>query len=389
MAYIQNRSGKYLVQIKRQGFPVQHKTFQTKIDAERWARAVEREMDMGAFINRKPAESTTFAKAAERYELEILPTKRGKAQDESRLRGLVAWFGPYSLASIDSYLISKYVAGRAKAASPQTVVHDINLLKRIFTACVQKWKIALPGGIPTLTVERPKLRNERNRRLEAGEEALLMAALAESGSKHPNPWMLPLATLAVETAGRQSELLSLRWDEVDLRRATARLRGVDGRETKNSDPYRDVPLTPRAVAALSALPRAISGRVFPLTGNAVKLSWRRAVDRARRTHLHGLLRERLHAEGIDADAELRALVFKKRKPQARTLALLADIEKIDKTLVDLHFHDLRHEATSRLAEVLQMHELMKVTGHKSSKMLARYYHPRAEDLAAKLAAKLG
>jgi integrase len=51
---------------------------------------------------------------------------------------------------------------------------------------------------------------------------------------------------------------------------------------------------------------------------------------------------------------------------------------------DLTFHDLRHEATSRLAEKLQMHELMKVTGHAGSRMLARYYHPRAEDLAKKL-----
>ncbi|MHB9102702.1 MAG: tyrosine-type recombinase/integrase [Sulfuricella sp.] len=51
---------------------------------------------------------------------------------------------------------------------------------------------------------------------------------------------------------------------------------------------------------------------------------------------------------------------------------------------DLHFHDLRHEATSRLAEKLALHELMKVTGHKDTRMLAMYYHPRAEDLARKL-----
>jgi hypothetical protein len=40
-----------------------------------------------------------------------------------------------------------------------------------------------------------------------------------------------------------------------------------------------------------------------------------------------------------------------------------------------------HEATSRLAEKLQMHELMRVTGNKDIRMLARYSHPRAEDLA--------
>lgn len=51
---------------------------------------------------------------------------------------------------------------------------------------------------------------------------------------------------------------------------------------------------------------------------------------------------------------------------------------------DLHVHDLCHKATRRLAEKLQLHELMKVTGHKGTVMLARYYPPRAEDLAKKL-----
>lgn len=50
-----------------------------------------------------------------------------------------------------------------------------------------------------------------------------------------------------------------------------------------------------------------------------------------------------------------------------------------------HFHDLRHEATSRMAEkLLNVIELASVTGHKDLRMLKRYYHPRAEDLARKL-----
>jgi integrase len=54
-------------------------------------------------------------------------------------------------------------------------------------------------------------------------------------------------------------------------------------------------------------------------------------------------------------------------------------------ITDLRFHDLRHEACSRLADKFSLHELMKITGHKSAAMLARYYHPRAEELAKKLA----
>jgi len=59
-------------------------------------------------------------------------------------------------------------------------------------------------------------------------------------------------------------------------------------------------------------------------------------------------------------------------------------EPVPGFMEDLHFHDLRHEATNRLAERLQLHEWMRVTDHKDMRMLARYYHPRAEDLAKKL-----
>ena len=45
-----------------------------------------------------------------------------------------------------------------------------------------------------------------------------------------------------------------------------------------------------------------------------------------------------------------------------------------KYLTDLRFHDLRHEATSRLAAIFPMHELTEITGHKDSRMLMRYYH---------------
>ncbi|MCO1344512.1 IS481 family transposase [Burkholderia multivorans] len=55
-----------------------------------------------------------------------------------------------------------------------------------------------------------------------------------------------------------------------------------------------------------------------------------------------------------------------------------------KYLIDLRFHDLRHEATSRLASIFPMHELAKITGHRDPRMLMRYYHPSAEDLAKRL-----
>lgn len=54
-------------------------------------------------------------------------------------------------------------------------------------------------------------------------------------------------------------------------------------------------------------------------------------------------------------------------------------------LTDLHFHDLRHEATSRLpAKLPNLIELASVTDHRDLRSLKRYDHPKATDLAKKL-----
>jgi integrase len=381
--FTQRDNGKWQAKIRRTGWPDQSKTFQTLEAAQQWARAIEREMDIGAFINRNDAEKTTFAAAANRYKAEILPSKRGMDRDIYKINQLIEKFGPYSLASISSPMISAFRDDRLKVVAAQTVVHELNMLSRIFKACAMDWGIALPQGVPTALVRKPKVANARARRLEAGEWELLRPALADCKSV----WPLAIVELAIETAARQSELDSLTWPQVDLKNRTLRLRGIDGAITKNGDEYRDVPLSSAAVSLLAALPRNMKGKVFPISQNALQLSWERACARARQTHLHALLRSRLMGAGwagADIDAQIRAIIYKKKVPDAAVVGLLAEIEKSDMTMADLHFHDLRHEATSRLAEKLEMHELMKVTGHKSSAMIARYYHPRASQLAAKL-----
>lgn len=384
MAHItQRKNGRWQARIRRIGQPDLSKTFQTQESAQQWSRAMEREMDIGAFINRNDAERTTFEAAANRYIKEVVPTKRSGDRDVYKINALIEVFGKYSLASINAAMLSDYRDVRLKVVSPQTVVHEINMLSRIFKACSMDWGIALPQGLPTALVRKPAVKNARDRRLESLEWEKLKASLEECTSPLP----LAVVEFAIETAARQSEILSLVWQEVDLKKQTARLRGVDGENTKNDDPYRDIPLTKRAVEILSTLPRQIKGKVFAASQNSIKLSWQRAVERARQKYVLETLKETLLAAGMDEKAvlaEIRALIYKKKTPLPLTLQTIAEIESSDKTLVDLHFHDLRHEAISRLAEKLQLHELMKVTGHKSSAMLARYYHPKASDLALKL-----
>jgi integrase len=380
----QRENGKWQAKIRRQGTPAQSKTFVTKADAEKWARSVERDIDTGSFIPTDDAARLTFAAATERYRREVLPNLRGRMQVETRLTRLLEAFGKYSLSSISGAMVASYRDERLRSVSPQTVVHELGQIQQIFKRATHEWGIQLPRGLPTLLVSKPRLPPGRDRRLEAGEEALLL----DQASQLTQPWVRAIIILATETAGRQSELLSLTWSQVDLQRRVARLFGKDGAVTKNGTPFRDVPLSSRAIATLEELPRNLKGPVFPISQNALQLSWERLCKSARKKHLLTRLRSMLEGDGMsaeEAEREVKALVFKKRVPTSLTTSHWAELQLHDKMLTDLHFHDLRHEATSRLADRLQLHELMKVTGHKTSAMVSRYYHPRAEDLAAKLA----
>lgn len=330
MASIVQRQAKngmvtWQVKIRRRGYLPVSRTFVRKADAERFARQAEAEMDRGVFVSTDEAEALTLAEALDRYRAEVTVKKKGARQEESRIR---LWkdhpLARRSLAAIRSVDVAASRDQRLKAgAAPATVRLDLALISHLYTIAAKEW--GLPVRNPVKQVSLPAINNARDRRLEADEEVRLMAEL----DKSHNRWIKPIVQLALETAMRQGELLALRWENIDLKRRVAFLE-----ETKNGS-SRAVPLSSRAVAVLEGLPRSLDGRVFPVTANALKLAWMRACRRAR--------------------------------------------------LDDLHFHDLRHEATSRLAEKLpNVVELSAVTGHKDLRMLKRYYHPRAEDLAKKL-----
>lgn len=392
MATIRQRtSGYWQAIVRRKGAPDQSKTFRKKKDAEAWAAMIESEIARGVFVSRDEAEKTTFAKVAERFEEEVLPNKRSGDRDVYRLRQVVEHFGKHTLAAITSSMIAAYRDDRLKTLSPQTVVHEINLLSRIFKACTMDWGINLPMGIPTAQVRKPKVANARERRLESDEEQRIFAAI-ERGSRHSS--LRSVIEFALETGARQSEITSLVWRDVDTEKRVARIRGIDGRETKNRDTFRNVPLSTKAIAVLNGITRPKKGGlVFQTSASSIKQAWDSAIKRARKDYERDVIRKNLQIAGFsekEIKAELRKIMPRggpkpenPKPPRKETLRNIEQLKK-DPILANLHFHDLRHEATSRLAEKLQMHELMKVTGHKGTAMLARYYHPRAEDLAKKL-----
>lgn len=350
MASIRKRNGKWQARIRILGFDPAEKTFASRADAQAWATVTESEMLRGAYIKRTDAERTTLHDALERYEREVTPTKRSAPVELFLIRAWKAHkVARKTLSALRSTDFAKYRDERLKVVQPVTVCRELDLVSNLFTVARREW------GYEGLTnvvsaIRRPTIRNARNRLFWDGEEAMLMRALedhsATGGHRYRqgsrNIWFRPLVMLALETAMRRGELLALQWENVRLSDRVAHLP-----ITKNGE-ARDVPLSSRAVELLMSLPRTIRGPVFPITANALKLGFARAIARARL----------MYEESGGTDARM---------------------------LTDLHFHDLRHIAISRLADKLpNIIELSAVSGHRDVRMLRRYYHVKAEDLAQKL-----
>lgn len=295
-----------------------------------YERKVLRDMDTGRWMPEDAG--VTIEDATVNYLAAVERSARKTSPVKANIRRLLERFGRLKTSSITPALVAAWRDNLLDdGLSAQTVKHHLNLLSGILKHAANAMNATLaPGGHPLRSVAKPSTRDSaRERRFEGDEEKRLFDALA----RQRNPYVLPLVRLAILTAARQGELLKLRWADVDLVRRVMLLR-----DTKNGD-SRGVPLSSAALAvfeSLRALPRAVDGRVLPLSSTLVAQAWCRACD-------------------------------------------LAGIE-------NLRFHDLRHEAITRLAERgdLGILELAAISGHKTLAMLKRYTHLQAEKLALKL-----
>ncbi|MER9842386.1 site-specific integrase [Mesorhizobium australicum] len=193
----------------------------------------------------------------------------------------------------------------------------------MFNIAKREWGIPLSTNpLSDLRIRAPD--NKRERRLRKGElERLISAA-----KKTRNCLIIHMVLFALETGMRRGELLALSWQHINLDRCSVTIPMA-----KNGH-SRTIPLTPRAVALVRSFGRA-RDEVFPISANALRLSWTRLTKRA----------------GIG----------------------------------DLHFHDLRHEAISRFFEFgLTVPEVALISGHRDVRMLMRYAHANISALCNKI-----
>lgn len=351
MATFQLRdNGKITVKIRRHGKNVSE-TFKSKPDAEAWARKTESEIERGLWTDTTSADRKTIKLLIESYRKDKLPSLKGHGTS-SALNILEERLGKHKVSKLTSQHITEYRDKRLKEVGNETVRKELGTLSRMIDLALYESDIKLPFN-PCKLVEKPKPGKARTRRLLSGEEELLTAELRRCKSK----FMLPIFKFALETAGRQGEIVELQWANVNMEARTCIF--ID---TKNGE-NREIPLSSTALAIIEALPHEPKEtRVFPVSSSLVAQAWAKTVIRTRLKYEKKLLQSGSNNNDI----------------------------KNNPFLTDLHFHDLRHEAISRLAErddlKLSTLELASISGHKTLQMLKRYAHLRN---ASKIAFRIG
>lgn len=323
MASIRKRGPyQFEARIRRKGWPTQSKTFESKADAEAWAREVESEMDRGVFRSRAEAERTTLAECLERYLQEVTPHKKGRKAETNRIKQWLRHpLAMRPMAAIRGVDIAGYRDERLAAGkSAFSVNNDLIILSHLFTVARKDWGMESLIN-PVSLVRRPKLPRGRDRRISPQEEALLL--------EQADPQMQAIIIVALETGMRESEIAGMRRENIDIAGRFVRLL-----DTKNGE-MRDVPLSSRALEAIGGLPVRMDGRVFSYVANTISHKFKTIAD----------------AAGLE----------------------------------DVRFHDTRHEATSRLFERgFNLMEVSAITGHKTLGVLKRYTHLKAADLAKRI-----
>lgn len=325
MATIVKRGDKYTARVRVKGNELS-KTFASKTEAREWA--TQAEADINSRRLGLTPKNITVGDLIRRYMNEVTPQKRGSRNECIRL-GLIL---KTELANIlVSELLPMHVAqwrdDRLKQVQSSTVARELSTVSSVFNYALKEW--SLINDNPARKITRPKSNKARTRRPTDDEihRICLWCHYDDSTPPKLKKQRVALAFLfAIETAMRAGELCGLEWEDIDFNRRVAHLE-----MTKNGY-SRDVPLSKAAIKLLHQLEQVNLSTVFDLDPDSLSTTFRRAC----------------RVCGIS----------------------------------DLHFHDSRREALTRMSKKVNVMDLAKISGHRDIKILLNtYYAPDAANLA--------
>lgn len=341
---------KYKAIIRRAslGVPLLTKTFMTEDDADAWARKNESEIERGLWLDTGKASTTPLREALDTYEKEVTPRKRSATSELSALHIIHEDAGALGLLDTPLPRLTSTDFARLRdkwkrdGVKPSTIKRRMAVLSHLYTIARKEWRMV---GLhnPIGDVALPRVADARSRRT-SNEEIAAVCKATESKE------LADFLRLALATTMRRGELHALRWENINLREHTAWLPAEVTKTLKG----RNVPLSTAATAVLEGMGARKSGPVFHFDPHTYTRAWRRAVTRARARYL-----EDCEEHGTEPDPHF---------------------------LVDVKLHDLRHEGASRYAEKKKFNtiELAAITGHQDLRMLKRYVHPDARELAKRM-----
>lgn len=298
------------------------KTFKTKQEGNAWA--VMMEQDLSA-----PIKNKTFGELLDEYCKKVSVNKKGERWERIR----IAKFQHDPIASIKLVELSKAVFAdwrdrRMQEVSNLSVLREWALLNHALQIAINEWEWLTVN--PMTGLKKPQGEPARDRLISDDEITQLCNALNYNETVKLNLITSRVGAafcFAIETALRAQEICNLRW--IDIKGRVAKV------------------ITSKTLAGV---------REVPLSAKALEI-----IEQCR---------------GLDD-----VLVFNVKTSQLDSLFRKAKAQCL---ITDLHFHDSRHLAITRLANKLNVLELARAIGHKDLKMLLIYYNEKAENIANKL-----
>jgi len=279
----------------------------------------------GRFFDKPVDDKRTFSELMDRFSSEHCVKLAGCRRMLTSVNNLRGFFVDAKLAHITPKRIVDYKNKRyADGVKPATINRELATLKKAFNLARREWEWCKDNPVCRVSMEREN--NTRDRWLTLDEEQRLVT-MAPS-------WLQELIVFAIHTGMRMGEILALAWNGVDLFRRTLTVF-----KSKNGE-----------------------RRTLPLNQTVL-----------------GLLTRKYAVRSLTVDLVFHSQTQTPLDPDNLRRAFRIAITKA--TIVDLHFHDLRHTFATRLVQAgVDLYKVQRLLGHKSPMMTQRYAHHYPESL---------
>lgn len=333
MATITKRGESWFAQIRRKGHKSISKSFSTKTRAQQWAREVESQIDSMQFKDARSLTNIRLSELIDRYTEEVGGIKPFGKNKTAVLRKWKLSHGGMAISELTDDALIAWVRERAKKAAGVTIAVDLTYLGMVLRTAKELWRLPVdPSVVASARASlgyiglSAKSKERKRRPTQAEIDDIVLHFAIRTRQRVP---MGDLILFAIETAMRLGEIIRLKWDDINHADKTIIIRDRK-HPTEKEGNDQEVPLLGAAYEIAMRQPQG-DERIFPIT------------------------------EGTPSSLFPRAC------------------KEIG--IIDLRFHDLRHEGVSRLFEQgYSIEQVALVSGHRDWKMLSRYVQLRAKDL---------